>query len=101
VEAREVHIEQGGAGRVEAEELSITQGGVGFARTGELELGADGNAFFVVADEVEVEPGGRIGILLARSVSGDVRPAMDLRSAAVFGAAFAIVGALLRRVRGR
>ena len=101
VEAREVRITQGGAGQVRADRVSIFMGGVGFARAGELELGAEANAFIVVADEVKLEDGGRVVLLLARRASGDVRPTIDLRSAAVFGAAFAVVGALLRRWRGR
>src|SRR5829696_6857221 len=66
IDAQTVSITQGGAARVRANELSVSQGGVALARTGKLSLGEGGSALAVVADEVTIDSGGRVVVLLAR-----------------------------------
>lgn len=97
VEATTVSIRQGGAGRVRAGELSISQGGVAVARTDSLRLSEGASALGVIANTADVAPGGNVFVLIARRASGDVRPALDWRAAAAFGAAFALALRILRR----
>lgn len=97
VEATTVTINQGGAGRIRADELNVTQGGVGLARTDRLTIHEGGSAFAVVADNATLDPETSVFMLVARSTTGDVRPFLDWRAAAAFGAAFALVLRLLRR----
>jgi hypothetical protein len=99
VDAHTVSITQGGAGQVRADEVTISQGGIGLARTGRLSLGQGASGFAVLADNATVESGANVLMLLARNVSGDVRPLIDLRSALAIGAAFGLVVSLLRRLR--
>jgi hypothetical protein len=99
VEATTVTITQGGAARVRADSLSINQGGVGFARTDELTLHDGGTAFAVVTDSATFDGQSSVFLLVAGSATGDVKPVLDWRAAAAFGAAFAFVLSLLRRGR--
>lgn len=96
IDAQTVSIEQGGAGSVRAREVTINQSGIGVARTQRLEI-RDSGAFAVVADEATVSDGANVFMLLARNTAGTVRPVVDWRAAAAFGAAFAVVSSLLRR----
>lgn len=99
IEATTVTINQGGAARIRADELSISQGGVALARTEHLTIQDGGNAFLVVADKAALDPETSVFLLVAGSTTGDVRPVMDWRAAAAFGAGFAFVLGLLRRLR--
>ncbi len=99
IEATTVTINQGGAARISADELTISQGGVGIARTEHLTIQEGGNAFAVLADKATLDPETSVFLLIAGSTSGDVRPVLDWRSAAAFGAGFALVMGLLRRLR--
>jgi len=99
IDATTVTISQGGAARIRADELSVSQGGVGFARTEHLTLQEGGTAFAVVADTATLDPETSVFLLIAGSTKGDVRPVMDWRAAAAFGAGFAFILSLLRRVR--
>jgi hypothetical protein len=58
-----------------------------------------GSAFAVIADEATLDPQSSVFMLIAGSTNGDVRPVIDWRAAAAFGASFAIVLGLLRRAR--
>lgn len=98
IDAQTVSITQGGAARVRANQLSVSQGGVALARTGTLSLGEGGSALAVVADEVTIDAGGRVVLLLARNASGDVRPLLDLPSALAIGAGIGLAITLLRRL---
>lgn len=99
VEATTVSITQGGAGRVQADEITISQGGAGLVQTDSLKLEEGATAFAVLAGEATVSDGASVFMLLARSVSGSVRPVLDWRAAAAFGAGFGAAVALLRRRR--
>jgi hypothetical protein len=99
VTADSVTISQGGAGRVSATDVTISQGGVGMARTANLSLRDRSGAFAVVADEASFSDNATAFLLIARTATGTVRAVIDWRAAAAFGAAFAIVRALLRRGR--
>ena len=100
IEATTVALTQGGAGRVRAHEMTVNQGGIGLARTDRLQLGERASAFAVISDEAALEPGSSVFMLLARSVSGDVRPIVDWRAAAAFGVGLGLAVSILRR-RGR
>lgn len=97
ITADTVSLSQGGAGRVRARELTISQGGVGVARADRLTLKENAGAFAVIANQATVGDTANVFLLVAGRTSGPVRTAIDLRVAAVFGAAFALVLALLRR----
>ena len=97
ITADTVTLSQGGAGRIRARELSISQGGVGIARTDSLTLNENAGAFAVVTNEATVGGTANVFLLVAGRTNGPVRTAIDLRVAAAFGAAFALVLALLRR----
>ncbi len=99
IDATTVTINQGGAARIRADELNVSQGGIGFARADHLTLEEGGTAFAVIADNVTLDPEASVFLLIAGSTKGDVRPVMDWRAAAAFGAGFAFVLGLLRRVR--
>ena len=99
VEATTVTINQGGAARITADEVTISQGGVGLARTERLTIEQGGSAFAVMADNAELNADTSVFLLVAGSTSGDVRPFLDWRAAAAFGAGFALVLTLLRRGR--
>ena len=97
VEATTVSLTQGGAGRIQAEEVTISQGGAGLVQTDSLKLEEGASAFAVLAGDATVSEGASVFMLLARSVSGSVRPVLDWRAAAAFGAGFGAAIALLRR----
>jgi hypothetical protein len=99
VTAETVTISQGGAARVYATDLSISQGGVGLARTTKLSLSGRSGALAVVADEATLEPNSLAVVLIARTVKGTLRPIVDWRAAAAFGAGLGLALALLRRGR--
>ena len=99
IDATTVTINQGGAARIRADVLNVSQGGVGFARTDHLTLQEGGTAFAVIADNATLDPETSVFLLIAGSTKGDVRPFMDWRAAAAFGAGFAFVLGLLRRAR--
>lgn len=99
VHAQTVSIQQGGAGQVRAGQLSVSQGGVAVARTERLEIGEGGGAFAVIADQATVNPGGNVVLLFGRSVSGDVRPMLDGRAAAMIGGGLVLAALLLRSRR--
>lgn len=99
IDATNVTINQGGAVRVRADELNISQGGVALARAEHLTVQEGGTAFAVIADNATLDPDTSVFLLIAGSTKGDVRPVMDWRAAAAFGAGFAFVVGLLRRVR--
>jgi hypothetical protein len=101
VYASTVSISQGGAGQVRADSLKVSMGGVGMARTQDLTIEQGGSAFAVGADHATVADGGNVFVLLARSVSGDVRPLLDWRAALALGAGFALVRSLFRGHRRR
>ena len=98
IEAKKVSITQGGAANVRAEEISISQGGVALARTRNLTIAENASSLLVVADKATVEDGASVFLLVAGSAAGDVRPALDWRSALALGAGFALVMSLIRRV---
>jgi hypothetical protein len=98
IEAKTVSITNGGAANVRAEELSITNGGVALARTGSLTIKQGGSSFLALADNAEVEEGGSVFLLVAKSTSGGVRPMLDWRAALAVGAGFGLALSLIRRV---
>lgn len=97
IDATTVNLQQGGAGRVRATDMSVSQGGVGLARAQHLRLQDGASAFAVVADDASLADGSNVVVLIARTVTGDVRPLLDWRAAAAFGAAFGLALRLLRR----
>ena len=99
IEATTVTINQGGAASVRADQLTISQGGVAVARADKVTLQEGGSAFAVIADEATIDPESSIFLLIAGSTNGDVRPVIDWRAAAAFGAGFALVLGLIRRAR--
>jgi hypothetical protein len=99
VSAQKVSISQGGAGRIDATEVTIEQGGAGLIRAGTLTLNGRSGAFAVAADEVTLNDNATAFLLIARTANGTLRTVVDWRAAAAFGAAFALVMALLRRGR--
>jgi hypothetical protein len=99
VDGRTVSLNQSGVGRVKADEVSVSQSGIGLVRATSLKVGDRASAFAVLADEVTVEQGGNVFMLLAGDVSGEVRPVLDLRSALAIGVGFGLALGLLRRLR--
>ena len=97
IEADSVTLQQGGAARVNAREMSVSMGGVALARADSLRLESGASSFAVVSQQASVEEGASVFMLLARTVTGDVRPVLDWRAAAAFGLAFGLLLRLLRR----
>jgi hypothetical protein len=125
-----VEVRMGGIGRVDAEEVSVQWGGIGLARAESVrvELGSlaaslagevrltQGVAGTVVARDAMLEqsyvrtliaqrvtvnrPTG-VMVMIAQSVSGDVRPLLDWRGAVAAGAAFGLFAGLARTLRRR
>lgn len=97
VQATTMTLQQGGAGRVRAGEFSVSQGGVGVARADRLNVNQGGSAFAVMADEATLAEGSQVLLLIAGSASGSVKPVIDWRAAAAFGAGLGLALRLLRR----
>lgn len=97
IEADTVSLQQGGAGRVNAREMSVSMGAVGLARADSLRLQNGASGFAVVSQQASVEEGASVFMLVARNVTGDIRPVLDWRAAAAFGLAFGLVLRVLRR----
>ena len=84
-------------GAVKADEVSVANGGVGYAQAGKISMSGytgavvagsaeirNGMAGFVAGREVQVNES-RTGILLARTVNGDVNTVLDTRGALIAG----------------
>jgi len=99
IEATTVTLQQGGVGRVRAQEMSVSMGGVGLATAENLRMGSGSSGLALIGRQATVEEGASVFMLLARNVSGDVRPVLDWRAAAAFGVAAGLVLRLLRRRR--
>jgi hypothetical protein len=99
IEATTVTVNQGGAAQVHAEQMTVQDGGVALARVTNLKLGNGASAFAVVANEATVEEGSNAFLVISRSLTGDVQPTIDWRSALAFGAGVGIVLSILRRLR--
>ena len=126
--ADSIDINQGGIGRAKADDIAITQGGIGLAQGDKVSLdrGVIGAAFgretrlvqsmsntvmatdttidqsvvgSIVGGRVTVRQPSAIGVIIAGRVEGTLRPILDWRGAAAFGAAFALVFGILRRAR--
>lgn len=112
VEATTVDITQGGAQVINAEQLSVTQGGALVAEAGDADFTMSG-AGFLTADNVEFKSSGAgivvadtfkadgksvIGFLFAGTIEGEPDVKVDARTAAISGAAFAVVLFVLRRL---
>jgi hypothetical protein len=126
--AETIDITQGGIGRARAGSITVNQGGVGIAQADNvsLERGMIGAAFgqetrlvqsmsnvvmggettvdqslvgTLVGGSITVRQPSAIGILIAGRVEGSIRPILDWRGALAFGAAYALVVAILRRGR--
>jgi hypothetical protein len=123
-----IDVTQGGIVRAQGTDIAVTQGGIGLAQGGKVSLdrGLIGAAIggethlvqslsnTVMGAEATVDQsivgtimGGRvtvrqpsaIGVLIAGTVEGSIRPILDWRGAAVFGAVFAVVLGFVRRGR--
>jgi len=123
-----IDITQGGIGRARASDIAVSQGGVGFAQADKVSVdrGGIGAAFgretrlvqsmsnvvmgnettvdqslvaTLVSGHVTVRQPSAIGVLIAGRIEGSVRPILDWRGAAAFGAAFAVVYGIVRRAR--
>ena len=116
IDANDVEVKQAAVLFARAQTLDITQAGVLGALGGEvnLELSAarfvaarervrleQSAALVALGNHVEVAPNSAVGVLIARTVDGDVRPLFDWRAAAAFGAvaglAYAAARILFRR----
>jgi hypothetical protein len=84
-------------GVVKADEVSVASGGVGYAQSGKISMSGyagavvagsaeihNGMAGFVAGREVHVNES-RTGILLARTVNGDISTVLDTRGALIAG----------------
>jgi len=111
IDANEVEVKQAAVLFARAENLDIAQAGVmgAFAREVSLELSAarlvvarenvhleQSAALVAAGNHVEVAPNAAVGVLIARTVEGDVRPLFDWRAAAAFGAVAGLVYAVAR-----
>lgn len=112
VEAKTVEMTQGGAQSIQAESVTISQGGAFGIETTTADLTMSGAAFIagdtitvsqggagvVVADTLKAEPGSIIGVLFAGTIEGNPDVKVDARTAAAFGAGFALAAFVLRRI---
>jgi hypothetical protein len=111
--ADDVYVQWGGVGAARAQKVSVEMGSVGAALAGDLSV-SQGFAGSVIAREAVVEQGvvrtliaghvtitrpSAVLVLIAGRVTGEVRPLMDWRAALAAGAGFALVAALLARLR--
>jgi hypothetical protein len=97
VKASQVSAHQSAMAHVDAEEVNVHEGALGFARAGNLSV--SGYTGAVVAGNAEIHHGlagivagrdvhvsdSRTGILLARTVNGDVNTILDTRGALIAG----------------
>jgi hypothetical protein len=126
--AETIEIRQGGIMRARATDIAVSQGGVGIAQGDKVSLdrGMIGAAFggetrlvqsmsnvvmgnettvdqsivgAIVGSQVTVRQPSAIGVLIAGRVNGSIRPILDWRGAAAFGAVFAVVYGIVRRAR--
>lgn len=126
--AETIDITQGGIGRARATDIAVRQGGVGLAQGDRVSLDRAmiGAAFggetrlvqsmsnvvmgnettvdqsmvgAIVSNQVTVRQPSAIGVLIAGRVDGSIRPILDWRGAAAFGAVFAVVYGIVRRAR--
>ena len=115
VHATDVSVEWGGIGTARADRVAVDRGSVGAALTGDLQV-TQGMARTVLAREAHIEQSyvrtliaGRVvaerptGVLvmIARHVSGDIRPVLDWRGALAAGAGLGLVVSLFRVFRRR
>lgn len=97
VKANILSANQSGLAMVDAGEVNASQSGLGFVSAGEMSVSGytgavlagtakihHGMAGFVAGREVDVKQS-RIGILLARTVHGDVNTMLDTRGALIAG----------------
>jgi hypothetical protein len=112
IKATTVDVTQGGAQNVRAETVSISQGGAFGIEAKAADLTMSGAAFIagdtitmrqsgagvVVADTINAEEGSMIGVLFAGSIEGNPNVRVDARTAAAFGAGFAVAAFALRRI---
>ena len=98
---REMDVGQALVGLALADDITMRQSSARLLVAREavrLEMSA---AAGVLANHVEIGPRAAVGVVVARSVEGDVRPLLDWRGALVFGAAFAVVTSVLGSMRRR
>ena len=115
LQAQDVAVKWGGVGTARADRITVDRGSVGAALTGDLRV-SQGMARTVVARDARLEQSfvrtliaGRViaerptgvFVMIARHVSGDIRPVLDWRGALAFGAALGVVVSLFRGVRRR
>ena len=116
IDANQVEVKQAGVLFVRADALDIAQAGVGGVLAGEVNLELTAARFvgardfvrleqsavaLAAANTVEVAPGSAVGVLIARTVNGDVRPLFDWRAAAAFGVVAGIAYGIVRVAFGR
>lgn len=82
VSGNEVFVQDGGVGFAQAEKMSVS-GYTGAVVAGSADV-HDGMVGFVAGRDVHVSEA-RTGILLARTVYGDVNPVLDTRGALIVG----------------
>lgn len=88
-----LNLTQSAAGYVRAETAHLNNSAAKFVVAGEVHLN-EAAAVLSIARRAEVADGARVGLLVAREVHGDVRPALDTRQTLWLGAAVAAVFAL-------
>jgi hypothetical protein len=94
---RDIRIGQAAVGLAVGDEIELRQSSVRLALARESVRLDTAAAATVIGNHVDVGPRTAVAVLVAGHVEGDVRPLLDWRGAAVFGAVFALVGAVVRR----
>ncbi len=94
---RDVRIGQAAVGLAVGDEIELRQSSVRVALARESVRLETAAAATVIGNHVDVGPRAAVAILIAGRVEGDVRPLLDWRGAAVFGAVFALVAAVVGR----
>jgi hypothetical protein len=92
---RDVRIGQAAVGLAVGDEIELRQSTVRVALARESVRLETAAAATVIGGHVDVGPRAAVAVLIAGHVEGDVRPLFDWRGAAAFGAAFALVGAIV------
>ncbi len=115
-EGLSVDVMQGAIGIARGEHVRLTQGAIGAAIADDVHIqmsGAQlvlaresvhiqqGGAATVIAQHAELKSGSFVGFLVALNAEGETRALFDWRGAIAFGAAFAVVSAILRGRRAR